>query len=483
MRSMKWMVLIVLAMVAAGCLAKGAAHEMDGCGMTPTTLETLVPTQECDKCLDTLLPGSALVHPATKYTIWSDLPEVFCSPGVLYTTVSPLPPDPDGSPSLEMRTQEGAESFGGIDGSFDVFLFHTVYHCEDREPRRVVVYVRNEGGGEITIHPKQVIRTEGTIGRVHEMEGTLARRVMEENWDTPIFSTMISPGEGQVVAYSKRFAMPSDGPDASTNTNCFGFARAEVINPDAYQHPTKLQVYVVGIEAGPVEDMASAAEALLNQAAKSGEQYIDFTTRPSGCQVRRATGVFRSFTWQSERVDIDARLLGEEGITFPMALWDHVTQGCPGASQTVPLILHPPYNRDDTIGNYMVQCQVLLRLFNGDPGGPRTVDVRFGKKDADVGLAWRAAVRDPDTAEDFSWEALPVRLGWAGPKQDEMTRSFLGYEGGPITLAPCEVRDVYIQFMIQGNSSLPFDLKVVPAEPPREPSRALPAPRMISPVK
>lgn len=438
----------------------------------PTPLIPLVAGGGCDKCRDTLLPGRVVPLPDTAYTIWSDLPEVFCSTGLLYATVDTLPPDPNGNPPEPMRRQIRDDSFTGIDGSFDVFLFHTIYGCGDPAPRRIVLYVRNEGSHSVILQPQQIIVTDGLIGTVHEMEGGLGRRAMEDDWDVMIPSVDVPSGTGAVVAWSKQFGMKEDGPDSSRSVNCFGRVRVRVDNRRGANASPNLVAYLVAIDGAPIEESAARAEALLGQSAVSGEKHIDFTTRPSGCQVRRATGLFRSFEWRNDPMVLDADALTATGVVFPMALWKYVTPGCPAARQTADLLLHPEYTRTDTIGNYMVDYRVRLRLINRNATSPRTVDVRFGKSDADIGLAWRVATGGtstntfgasaPDAAVDAAVDAQPVRTGWAGPKQAGMTRSFLESDGGPIKLAPGEVREVALRFMVLGNSSLPFDVRVEP---------------------
>jgi len=439
-----------------GC-ASTSPQVDNACAVTPSPLVSLPAGGDCDKCRDLLLPGRAVPHSRTAYTIWSNLPEVFCSPGVFYSTVGTLPPDSNGNPSASMRKQVRDQSFAAVNDAFDIFLFHTIHGCADAGPRRIVVYVRNVGTALAILYPRQILISDGVVGQAHEMESTVGRRVLEDDWDRPIFATAIEPGDGAVVAYSKQFGMQEDGPDSSRNVNCFGRVRVRMDERTA----SRLDVYVIALEAAPVEENASRAEALLDQTALSGEKHIDFNTRPSGCQVRRATGVFRSFVWRNDPFLIDADALSPEGLVFPMALWDLVTEGCPDARQTVDLLLHPEYTRSDTIGNYMVDYRIQIQLVNRNSVEFRRVDLRFGKSDADIGIAWRVANVEA-LLSDSDIDVQPVRTGWAGPKQDGMTRSFLEFDGGPITLRPCETRSVGLHFLVLGNSSLPFDLRVVP---------------------
>ncbi len=454
----------LLPLMALGILnARPAAAAV--CDTTPTSssLRAIFPTVDCDKCRGYALPGRLTPHPEMKYSIWSDLPEVFCSTGVLYATTAELPAAETGALPREMRLQTGDPDFRAIDDSFEVFLFHTIHHCKPASPaRRIVIYVRNEGEGPVDLYPRQIISTEGRIGTEHQMESELGRRLVAGEWDTPIASARIEPGRGGIAAYSRRFGDSSNGPDSSSGQNCFGTARVRVVNPEASARPTRLHVFVMAIEAAPLEETLARAEAALAQGAVSGDTVVDMTTPPSGCQVRRATGVFPSFVWRNHPLTLDAAALPPQGLSFLMANWEQGSRGCPETRQTAFLLRHPPYTRPDSIGNYHVDNRLRLRLVNRDAQRPSFVDLRFGKHDADIGLAWRIATE----AGEISDEALdqrPVRTGWAGPKQAALSRSFLAEDGGVIALAPCETREIALRLLVLGNSSLPYEIFVVPA--------------------
>lgn len=433
--------------------------EAAGCKITPSVLQPLSSTAECNQCKHHFLPGIPIPSPYAKYAIHSDLPEILKTPGVAYATVPVLPPFTlnDGTPvTQEMRTQDN-NGFETIDGPFEVFLFHISTPSDGSAPRRMVVYVENAGTRRTTLRGKQVIVTDGIIGTVHEMESTLGRRVLEEDWDTPVDKLILGGGEGGVIAYSKVFSAPSNGRDSSANVNCFGLARVDIDE----RRPADLNVYVVAIP-GDVEprDMADAAKALLNQGAQSGETYLDLNTKPEGCQLRRACGVFEAFIWQGQPLTMDSVALAEEPVKFQMALPEIQSAGCENARQTVDLLLSQKSNRPDTVGNYMVEYRVPLRLINKSEEKIYKVDLRFGKPDADIGLGWKVYEGDIPATED-QMAALPVRTGWAGPKQDtdmfSDERSFLETDG-PILIPPCGVKWVELRFMVLGNSSLPFQI-------------------------
>jgi hypothetical protein len=274
----------------------------------------------------------------------------------------------------------------------------------------------------------------------------------------------IGPDSGRVVAYSKVFAAPRNTDDSSANVNCFGIVRGDVLSPP---DQTNLDLYIVAIPGEtPIGEADKAAERLLAQGAKSGETYLDLNTRPEGCQLRRACGVFPSFVWRGQPLVLDAAGLPDDAVKFQMALPGIQSRGCEEARQTVDLLLSQKSNRPDTVGNYMVPYRTTFRLVNQGETA-RKVDFRFGKPDADIGLAWQtAATAIP--LKDEELDALPVRTGWAGPKQkgdlpgDE--RSFFEEDGGPLILDPCESIWINARFMVLGNSSLPFQIGFVSQE-------------------
>lgn len=437
----------------------------DPCDVQATPLKALTATVECSQCKEHALPGA--IEPSTHsvYMLHSDLPEMFDTNGVLYTTRTVLPPFElkDGTTlTEEMRTQVN-RGFTSIDDDFEVFLFHISQPGDGTAPRRLVIHVQNMGADPVLITPRQVIITDGTIGTVHEMESTLGRRVLEEQWDRPLESVTIAPGAGEVVAYSKQFSAMANGPDSSSNVNCFGIVRAEVKSKG--ETPANLEVSVVAIDGTPaLTTLGKLAATQLQAGARSQEGYFDFKTEPTGCQLRRAAGVVRDFAFRSELLTVDVDSLVSESLKFQMAVPAVQSQECPEARQTSDFILSPKYNRPDTVGNYMMEYFVRFHVVNRNSTLARSFDLRFGKNDADIGLGWEV-LRGSAPGSDDQLKARPTRTGWAGPKQaadlPDNTRSFLADDGGPILLGPCEEEYVVVRFMILGNSSLPFQLHLV----------------------
>lgn len=415
---------------------------------------------ECSRCDGYYLPGRVVPNQEISYTIHSDLPEVFLSHGVLYSTNPILAPfnTNKGLPVPEaMRTQRN-NNFKTVDGGFEAFLFHISYG-RDRSAR-LVVHVRNDGKNNVVVDPRQVIITDGIIGTVHEMESNLGRRVMEENWDRPLAAFEIEPGKSAVVAYSKMFGQSRNGPDSSSNVNCFGIVRVNVISRG---DPAKLTVSTLAIPAE--EDLSTLnqlAQAHLAVGAQSGESVLDFMTEPSGCALRRCAGVFGGFEWVGDPLTLNVDSLTTEPLIFQMGLPGTHAKGCEDARQTTDMLLHPPYTRPDSVGNYMIDHIVHLRLVN-PTAETRKADIRFGKEKADIGLGYQI-LSGSNWMSDTDLRKAPVRTLWAGPKQNadlpDNTRSFFELDGGPVSLAPGESRCVSIRFMILGNSSLPFQIAV-----------------------
>ncbi len=442
--------------------------QADPCDVQATPLKALTATVECSQCKEHALPGA--IEPSTHavYMLHSDLPEMFDTNGVLYTTRTVLPPFElkDGTMlAEEMRTQVN-RGFTTIDDDFEIFLFHISQPGDGSTPRRLVIHVQNTGSEPVVLTPRQVIITDGTIGTVHEMESTLGRRVLEERWDRPFESVTIAPGAGDVVAYSKQFSAKANGADSSSNVNCFGIVRADVKAEGG--GPANLEVSVVAIDGTPaLTTLGKQAAAHLQSGARSQEGYFDFKTEPAGCQLRRAAGVVRDFAFRSEMVTVDVDALASETLRFQMALPAVQSRECPEARQTSDFILSPKFNRPDTVGNYMMEYFVRFHVVNRNSTLARSFDLRFGKNDADIGLGWEV-LRGSTPASDEQLKAQPTRTGWAGPKQTgdlaDNTRSFLAEDGAPILLGPCEEEYVVVRFMILGNSSLPFQLHLVGEE-------------------
>jgi hypothetical protein len=376
----------------------------------------------------------------------SDLPESFDGYGVLYSTCEVLP---DNGGTTELLTQRKARGFETIDGGFDVFLFHLLKK-NPRASARIVVHVKNRGDKPVTIKPMQVIKSEGIIGRVHEFESTLGKRVLGGDWDTLLPKVVIPPGKGRVVGFSKQFGNVPDGFDSSRNVNCFGYVRAIL----AEKGPCNLEVSVVAIPAGARWDIEAETAKWVGTGAKSTDE-VPLDREPEGCALKRAVGVYPNFIWKSDPVVLDASALTTTGTAFPMALPEIQTHGCEAARQTQDLALRPGYTREDTIGNYMIEYDVRLTFTNPVTTAPVSVDVRFGKTGADVGLAYQAAF--PDSAAENPFAGVPVESRWAGPKQDSLSVSFLKE---PVVVKAGGQATVALRFLVCGNSSLPFDLMV-----------------------
>ncbi len=428
-----------------------------GCGGPTTTFPSQTPTG-CGICSGPALPGSLQPHPDTVYTIHSDLPEVFTTPGVLYTTNPVIPPADNDPIPLNLRTQTN-NGFTTIDDDFDIFIFHITQPGDGSQPRRVVVYTRNTGANPVTITPRQVIVTDGIIANVHEMESTLGSRVLANDWDTPVDTVTLQPGEGTVIAYGKAFAGFPNGPDLSANVNCFGRVQADVEGDDP-----SLEVAIVGIPRADISQNTALAEGLLDVAGGNGETFLDLSRPPQGCELSRATGVFPSFEWRNDPALIDVNAVPARGIDLPMALSAVQAQGCPVSRQTADMLLHPGFGPGDTVGNYMIDYRLEFELANSNPAEPRALDIRFGKSNADIGLAYQVVVSQ-SPLDPHAFDNAPVRTDWAGPNQSTLDDSLLAGFDGALTLAPCSTAHVGIRFLVLGNSSLPFTLSFEPATP------------------
>lgn len=433
----------------------------------------LVPLQsddKCSRCTGFLMPGAITPSPETVWRIDSDLPEIFLSRGVLYATVPVLPPfDTKQGVAIPeaMRTQRNA-GFTGIDGSFEVFLYHMSNPGEMPRSRRVVVYARNIGDQGVTIKPRQIIESTGQMARAEGPEGRLGVRQLGDKWDRVVESVAIAPGQGAAVGWSPRLTK-SEAADATISDFFTGTLRADV---ETAAGTPKLEVYVVAVGSDvPVAGLAAACEALLGRGAHSGEGDMDLLIPTPECHVRRVVGVSRNFLWKSDNVVLDATALTTKGIDFQMAGMGVQSVGCEAARQTQDLLLHPPYVHADTVGNYMQEYMVTLTLANPS-ATPRTVDVRFGKQDADIGLAWQVAVGDGPTDRE-SMKALPIMTEWAGGWRTndlpDNTRSFFITGPGttdatPIVVEPATSRTVTLRFFPLASSSLPFQIHVAAVE-------------------
>ncbi|NLD62253.1 hypothetical protein GX645_07355 [Candidatus Sumerlaeota bacterium] len=420
----------------------------------PSEITKLEPSCECDRCTNSLMLTRFSPDRQIYYGIISDLPESFKGYGVLYSTRDIL--DDCGTTStpipLDVRTQIKMPQFNAIDASFDVFFFHL--QIKDKEQaQRLVVSVKNLGKESVTIEPQQIIKQEGIIGSVHEFESAIATRVMDNDWDRPISKVVIEPGTSEVIAYGKRFGNIDDGNDASRNVNCFGYVRAIINTADEDARP-QLQVDVLAIPSTPKEEIKTEFVKWLDKAATTTDE-VNMTTAPKGCALGRAVGVYPYGTIRSLPLVFDAAKLTADGYKFPMALPRVQTEGCPAAAQTLSLLLRPGNTREDTIGNYMIPYDVRMGFINTSDK-PVKAQVLFEKTDADIGLAYRATTKTTEKR----YKGVPVEWKWVGPKQTTTSAPFIQ----PITVQPKQQVTFSVNFMIIGNSSLPFNLCVRAAE-------------------
>jgi len=433
----------------------------------PTKLISLSSNAGCNVCSGYLLPGGLQPQTATRYTIHSSLPKLFSSYGVLYSTQTRLPKFEtiQGVPVPDAMRDQRSNGFSTIDNDFEVSLSHITRPGDGTQPRRIVVYVRNDGIAPVMLSASQIFVTDGKIESVHEMESTLARRVISGDWDSVLPPVTVAPNSGDVVGYSKQFSTFPDGPDRSANVHCMGRVRVKLSQVAGETATPSLSVYVIAIMGEDRISMNKArAELLLQQGARSAEEQVDLLAVPQQCALARATGVVKSSVWRSELVTLDGANLPPGGVSFPMALSTVSAAGCEVARQTFPAILHPAYARAEMVFNPMAEYLVTLRLVNNDSSKESAFDIRFGASAGDVGLAWQLVTGNSPPSEGAAM-AAPVRTGWAGPNQLlpglPNSRSFLTDDGGPITLGPCDSRYVTIRFIVQENSAAPFDLMVV----------------------
>ncbi len=420
------------------------------CTDEPTAIDNL---GGFGNCFGFDLPGAPEPHPEARWALHSDLPELFSSYGVLYSSRAVLPEDSGDTVPLNLRTQTN-NGFTTIDDDFDVFLFHITIGAGLPSATRIVIHVRNNGSNPEIIRPSQVIRTTGTIGNEHEMESTLGRRWVEGDYDLRPAEYTIPAGGEAVIAWSDVFGPPG--------RNCFGMVHGDVVDPDS---ETDLEVSVVAIPGVSQGQILSETSSWLEVAATSADS-VPITTPPGASELRRAVGMFPNFQWRSETPTIDAVSLPPTGTAFQMALSEIQAASCIDGRQTVDMALHPGYAHGDTIGNYMVDYRVSFHLVNSSRTEPKAFDLTFGRTDADIGLAWRVAANSsPVGDEDVDMQ--PVTTEWAGPNQSDVILfdSLLEPVGGSITLPPCGERYVALRFIVLGNSSLPFQINVEPAEP------------------
>jgi hypothetical protein len=455
-----------------------------------TPLVPLKGDTTCDRCTGYLLPGKIIPSPESIYRIDSDLPEIFLSPGVLYSTAATLPPfitkDGTAVPAAQ-RTQHNT-GFTTIDDSFEVFLYHMSNPAPGADARksptsrRVAVYARNTGAVPVSIAPRQIIEADGQMAKVDGPETRLSRRVFADQWERVMRDVTIPPGEGRVIGWTPRLSVPrANGAPAEADTTASDFVtgslRATVTSLGTKDNPSppkpSIEVSVIGVNSDvPLDKLDTACESLRTTGAHSGEGGMDLLIPPPECHVRRVVGVFTNFIWQSDPIVINAATLTDSGIAFQMAAPRVQTPSCPQARQTQDMLLYPGYVHPDTVGNYMVEYLITLTLANTSESS-RSVDLRFGKQDADVGIAWQHIVADAPADRD-ALKKLPVRAEWAGGwRKDDLSdnsRSFFAdpkvvpAAAAPITLAPGERKTISLRLMPIGTSSLPFQLHVIPSK-------------------
>lgn len=429
--------------------------------------ENLIPLSSdalCAKCTGYLLPGRPVASPHTRYRVDSDLPEILLSNGVLYTTKPILPPFETnlGVPVPEASRAQRNIGFEYLDDSLEVFFYHFSRSAEEGETRRIVMLAENMGEGSVTVAPRQISVARNGLGmaRTGSVESVLGMRLFTDDFDTPVAPLSIAPGEGAIIGYTQRLNADEDGPDSSTTGFVNGTLRADIEAEDGRRPMLHLSVISIPGELTG-EEMLQAAMDLREVGAQSGETYLDLLTPPQFCQVRRVVGTAYNYMWESDVLTLDVAALPGDSVEFPMALPAGQAIGCEAARQTVDLLLHPPYVHPDSIGNYQFEYLVRFVLTNS-ASEDRSVDIRFGKKDQKIGLAWQietgAMLLDYDAVS-----ALPATHDWAGLGSPGMTEprwdmSFL--EDGSFEVPAGGEVAVTLRFLILGTSSLPFDLIV-----------------------
>ncbi len=427
----------------------------------PTKLES---NEQCNRCKGYYLPGSHKPSPHTFYRIDSDLPEIFYTNGVLYTTREILPPfkTKKGEDVPEtMRHQKNA-GFKCIDDSFEVFLYHLSQKHEPSETRRIIIYVKNIGDIKAFVNPRQSLFHGPNAANPNSVESLLGEAVLSEKWDSLLPLTSIKPGEGAVIGFSKQLGAEEEGKDITRAEFVTGILRAQVTG-EGDKKP-KLEVSVISIP-GNVEykDFNLEAEKWINIGAQSGEGAMDLLIPPPECHVRRVVGVAKNVIWQNDLAAIDISKLSEERIPFQMAMFGVQSAGCMEARQSVDLLLHPGYVHSDSVGNYMMEYSINLFLINGG-NTPKNIDIEFGKDDAPIGLAWQISITGKTPELNTNINTLPVHIDWAGKGRSEnyppyYTKSML--DSGPLKFEKGDGYLINIRLMVLGTSSLPYQLHLV----------------------
>lgn len=467
----------------SGCASSGPALP------EPTPLRPLVGIDRCTRCSGYLLPGRAEPSAAAAIRIDSDLPEMFQSTGVLYSTAAVLPPfqTKDGRDVPESQRRQQNAGFAGVDEDFEVFLYHMSQPGESPRQRRVLVWAWNRGTDAVGVDPVQIMESRGTMAKPDGPESRLAVRTLAGSWDRVVGPIDIPAGEGRVIGWSPTLSVEGaagDNADASPSDFFTGMLRARV-RPvaDARARPN-LEIAVVAIDGAVTrEGFAEAVIENLARGARSSEGAMDLTIAPPECHVRRVVGVFRNFRWIGDPIVVDVTRATKAdtggagpGVAFLMAAPRVQTVGCPEARQTQDMLLSPGYVHAETIGNYQIEYRLVVTLTNPSDRA-RSVDLRFGKQDADIGLAWQIGVAER-TLSDDELMTRPIHVQWAGAwRKDDLadnTRSLL--EPAPlgtpsaaasprsITIPANGQLTVTLRFVPVGTSSLPFHLHVVPTE-------------------
>jgi len=416
-----------------------------------TPLVPLQANDTCSRCNGWLLPGTISERTDVPLRVDSDLPELFRGEGVLYATTAQLPPFAmkDGRPvPAEMRTQR-SYGFDGLTHSFDVFLYHFVREPEDApRPKRIVVYTRNRGAAAVRVTPLQMITAQGEFSAEDGPEAALGRAWLEDAWQPAQAAFELAPREGRATAWTM-----------ATSAFVNGMVRVQVSPLESAVTTTSLDAWVVAVDAAtPEAQLTAACERLLSTGAQSQET-MDLAIAPPTCHVRRVSGVSRNFVWRGG-ARLDVNRLPADGWSFLMAAPAVQVRDCPEARQTHGMLLHPPYVHPETVGNYLVNYEITLELVNTS-SAPVELDLRFGKQDADIGLAWQVLSRDAQ-----------VHTAWAGKSKThdlpDNTRSLLvepaaatSAQEGRLRLEPKEERTVVLRLTPLPSSSLPFALKVV----------------------
>ncbi len=427
---------------------------------TPSPLRTLGPGGKCDKCSGYLLPGRHVPSQHTVYRIDSDLPELYTSNGVLYTTRQTLPPfktlKGEDVP-LDLRKQVN-HGFTTIDDSFEVFLYHLSQEQKEGETRRIVVLVENEGTEPATVIPRESIYHGPNRAQPDSIESELGIDVLTENWRTPYESVTIAPGSSAIISATKQLAAGSDGPDTSASPFVTGIIRADVMPAGL----SDLVVSVVSIPGNiPEDEYILSARTYLDKGANSSEQWIDLTTAPSGCEVRRVVGTAKNVMWESDPMVIDVSKMPVDDLYFMMAKFAVQSEQCMEARQSTDLLLHPGYVHPDSVGNYMMEYYVTLNLVNRGVIS-KNIDIQYGKMDAPIGLGWQMIIGE-EKASLEELEPLDVEIGWAGMKRAENEPYYKEtmLSDGPIEIKPGQEKWVSMRMMVLGTSSLPYQLHVV----------------------